>query len=378
MLRHLFFSVIWFSSFFCLYAQKDFSSCSGHVSISPNVSYDLKFPGKFSKDKSGVTHYCELPVVSNNFIWLQYKPQHKGTVQFYSHTTADSIILFVFETQSMEDCAAILSKKARLVSCEQRTMGDSVFQKYEVKDNFNYFYAINAAKGKTNGIKVRLDYVPLTEDGKVLKDSLMFNAAYHRDQPIYGIHFRDEITGFPVVARLYLYASSMIDGTYRGSEILVNNQKKLKALIKIDAEGYYSKDFTDYLITPVTHHDTIKLTPISRGTITKLDEIYFAGGLAVIMEESMPRLKRLKDFLLLNPSISIEVQGHVNEDGKHSFGAQRLSKKRARKIVEYLIECGISSERLDYVGFGNSHPMFPNPENDEQREANRRVEIKIK
>lgn len=326
MLRHLLFGLFGFSSFGYFYAQKDFSSCSGNVSISPNVTYDLKFPGKFSKDKSGVTNYCDLPVVSNNFIWLQYKPQHKGTIQFYNETNTDSIILFVFETQSLEDCSSILSKKARLVSCEQRMKGDMAFQKYEVKDNYNYFFAINASKGVTNGIKVRLDYIPLTDDGKIVKDSLMFNVAYHRDQPIYGIHFRDEITGYPVVARLYLYASSMIDGTYRGSEILVNNQKKLKATIKIDAEGYYSKDLNEYVIAPVTHHDTIKLTPISRGTITKLDEIYFTGGLAVILDESMPRLKRLKDFLLLNPTISIEVQGHVNEDGKHAFGAQRLSK----------------------------------------------------
>ena len=92
----------------------------------------------------------------------------------------------------------------------------------------------------------------------------------------------------------------------------------------------------------------------------------------------MPRLKRLKDFLLLNPSISIEVRGHVNDEGGNSLSSQRLSKKRAKRIVDYLISCGIEPERLSAVGYGNTKPIYPKPESEEQKEANRRVEVKIK
>jgi outer membrane protein OmpA-like peptidoglycan-associated protein len=159
---------------------------------------------------------------------------------------------------------------------------------------------------------------------------------------------------------------------------LVNNQRKLKASLRIDSEGYYSKDIFEYPIPSTTHHDTIFLAPITHGAITKLDDIYFAGGLAIILEESMPRLKRLKDFLLLNPNISIEVQGHVNDEGGNSLSSQRLSKKRAKRIVEYLISCGIEPERLSAVGYGNTKPIYPKPESEEQKEANRRVEVKIK
>jgi outer membrane protein OmpA-like peptidoglycan-associated protein len=148
--------------------------------------------------------------------------------------------------------------------------------------------------------------------------------------------------------------------------------------LRIDAEGYYSRDIFNHPISSTTQHDTIYLAPITHGAITKLDDIYFAGGLAIILEESMPRLKRLKDFLLLNPGISIEVQGHVNDEGGNSLGSQRLSKKRAKRIVDYLTSCGIEPERLSAVGFGNTKPIFANPESEEQKEANRRVEVKIK
>lgn len=361
-----------------IFAQKDYALCSGNVSISPNVSYQLKFKGKIGKDKSGIQSYCDLPVSSNNLIWLQFNPVHNGQMSLALSSSMDSLILFIFETNGTDDCSSISSKKAILVSCENRGARDSLFPTYSCSADKNYYFALYVNKGKTPLIELTLNYTPRTTDGKVFKDSLLLNLAYNRSAPLYGVHFRDEITGFPVIAKLSLVASSLIDGSYRGSDILVNNQRKLKATMRIDAEGYYSRDIFNHPISSTTQHDTIYLAPITHGAITKLDDIYFAGGLAIILEESMPRLKRLKDFLLLNPGISIEVQGHVNDEGGNSLSSQRLSKKRAKRIVDYLISCGIEPERLSAVGFGNTKPMFANPESEEQKEANRRVEVKIK
>ncbi len=366
---------------FCLnvlFAQKDFTMCAGNISISPNVSYQLKFKGKIGKDKSGIQSYCNLPIASNNLIWLQFNPPHDGQMNLEISSYVDSLIIFVFETNATEYCPSIASKKALLVSCENRGAGDTVVPTYNCFTNKNYYIALHAQKGKTPLLDLKLNYIPLTSDGRLLKDSLLLNLAYNRSAPVYGIHFRDELTGFPVIAKLSLVASSLIDGSYRGSDILVNNQRKLKATLRIDAEGYYSRDIFNHPISSTTQHDTIYLNPITHGAITKLDDIYFAGGLAIILDESMPRLKRLKDFLLLNPSISIEVQGHVNDEGGNSLSSQRLSKKRAKRIVDYLISCGIEQERLSAVGLGNTKPIFANPETEEQKEANRRVEVKIK
>lgn len=361
-----------------LFAQQDYSTCAGNVAISPNTTYQLKFKGKLGKDKSGIQSYCNLPVSSNNLVWLQFHPPHNGRMSLALNAISDSIIVFIFETSVSDDCGAISSKKATLVTCENRSAQDTLYPFYTCSADKNYYIALYVNKGKSPLIDLKLNYTPLTPDGKVLKDSLLLNLAYSKDLPVYGIHFRDEFTGFPVIAKLSIVASSLIDGTYRGSDILVNNQRKLKASLRIDSEGYYSKDIFEHPIPSTTHHDTIFLAPITHGAITKLDDIYFAGGLAIILEESMPRLKRLKDFLLLNPSISIEVQGHVNDEGGNSLSSQRLSKKRAKRIVDYLISCGIEPERLSAVGYGNTKPIFPKPESEEQKEANRRVEVKIK
>ena len=111
--------------------------------------------------------------------------------------------------------------------------------------------------------------------------------------------------------------------------------------------------------------------------MAELDDVYFAAGLATVLEESYPKLKRLRDFLILNPTVNIEVHGHVNEDSDKDLVSMKLSKKRAQKVVDYLVDGGVDSKRLKAIGFGNTKPIFKDPQTEEEKEANRRVEIRI-
>ena len=45
--------------------------------------------------------------------------------------------------------------------------------------------------------------------------------------------------------------------------------------------------------------------------------------------------------------------------------------------MRYLVQNGIDPIRLKAIGYGNSKPLFQIPADDNQREANRRVEIKV-
>ena len=374
-LRLFFLSLAIFSFSF---AQKDFSECNGYIHLNPNVNYQIQFKGAIGKNKSGVQYYCQLPINSNNFIWLQFCPDNNGVVQLTTKENDDSLLLVVFEVDPKGSCSYISGKKAELKGCERRSARDTSAQRHSVKANYQYYFALYAKKGKRMNLEMQLNYTPLSKDGKQIRDSLCLNLVTKRDLPIYSFHFREAQTNLPVVARLSVMSTGLLDGIYRGSDIFLNNQKKLKANLRIEAEGYYPLDLSSFSIPATSHQDTFMLNPIRHGAITKLEDLYFKGGLAVILEESLPRLRRLKDFLLLNPTISIEVQGHVNDEGGNSLNSLRLSKNRAKKVVEFLIESGIEPSRLSAVGLGNSAPVFPDPQSEEEKEANRRVEIKIK
>jgi len=81
------------------------------------------------------------------------------------------------------------------------------------------------------------------------------------------------------------------------------------------------------------------------------------------------------------PHIIIEVRSHTDNIGHENYN-KRLSEKRAKNVVIYLQQQGISSARLKYRGFGEEVPIAPNQlddgtDNPPGRQKNRRTEFKI-
>jgi outer membrane protein OmpA-like peptidoglycan-associated protein len=367
---------------FNVIAQKaSYSSCSGQVLVSVNANYKLNFPGSKGIDKSKLFGYLQNEVVSKNAIWICYEPENNGDLKVNCKTLIDSIHFVIFKTDVSDACQDIQNKKAQVIFIKTNT-NCSEFEnaKLELKSGFKYTFVFLAKEKIKDNIDIQLDYLEKSENGGELLDTLSLNLVYAKDKPIYSIHVLDEFTKKPVKSRIVISNTVDLDGTYTASDLFLNQKKQIKeSIIKVDAEGYLSKDLLNHKIALSKHTiDTILLTPVKRGTIAKLDEIYFAAGLAVILEESDPKLKRLRDFMILNPTVNIEIQGHVNDDSKRGLFSKRLSKRRAKRILNYLVENGISESRLSSVGFGNSKPVFKNPKNDEEKVANRRVEILIK
>lgn len=374
--------VAFLSMIFDVTAQKaTYSSCSGQVLVSVNANYKLNFPGIKGIDKTKLHGYLSNEVVTKNAIWICYEPKNNGDLKINCKTQIDSMHFVIFKTDVSDACQDIQNKKAQVLFIKTNT-NCSEFEnaKMELKSGYKYTFVFLAKEKLESNIDIQLDYLEKGENGGELLDTLSLNLVYARDKPIYSIHVLDEFTKKPVKSRIVISNTVDLDGTYTASDLFLNQKRQIKeSIIKIDAEGYLSKDLLNHKIGLTKHtRDTILLTPVKRGTVAKLDEIYFAAGLAVILEESDPKLKRLRDFMILNPSVNIEIQGHVNDDSQRGLISKRLSKRRAKRILNYLVENGISESRLTAVGFGNSKPVFKNPKNDEEKEANRRVEILIK
>lgn len=123
---------------------------------------------------------------------------------------------------------------------------------------------------------------------------------------------------------------------------------------------------------------------LTTGTNIVLRNINFVGGLPRFLPESMPMLNELLDAMKTFPNLFIEIQGHIccqpdDRDGLNMETAYyTLSADRAKAVRDYLIAKGIAPIRVTSKGFGHSLPLYPYPEkSEEERIANRRVEIKI-
>lgn len=111
------------------------------------------------------------------------------------------------------------------------------------------------------------------------------------------------------------------------------------------------------------------------GQFLALKGLNFVGGQDIVLKQSLPILEDLLNVMTENKNLSIEIQGHIC---CYSYDSLDLSTKRAKAVFQFLLDNGISLNRIFYRGFGSSTPIFPLPEKtEEERIANRRVEILV-
>lgn len=153
----------------------------------------------------------------------------------------------------------------------------------------------------------------------------------------------------------------------------------------VDHEGslsfayYYVDDVTLVKLPPILEvpvpEDDLSNMSLSEGQTVTLKNIYFAHDRADFLPRSYRELNTLLRILKENPHMTIEVKGHTDNVGTDIYN-QELSIARAKAVVNYLRENGISEKRLRYSGYGSTMPVASNTEED-GRQKNRRVEFLI-
>lgn len=104
-----------------------------------------------------------------------------------------------------------------------------------------------------------------------------------------------------------------------------------------------------------------------------LDKIYFAFDKTTILPKSSAALKALVNYLAYNPSLNAHFIGHSSSEGSKAYN-KALSEGRAKAICDYLIQQGISKNRLSYEGKGDTQPLAKN-DTEANKSLNRRVEL---
>ncbi len=129
--------------------------------------------------------------------------------------------------------------------------------------------------------------------------------------------------------------------------------------------------------------DVITIDTVAKQNVV-LEGLSFIPGRHYPTAESMPILFKLVNTMKKYKNLEIEIQGHIccsydAEDGMdNDTGEPFLSRNRAEFVYDFLVENGIDEDRMSYVGLGSTQPkVFPEG-SDADRQANRRVEIKVK
>ena len=105
------------------------------------------------------------------------------------------------------------------------------------------------------------------------------------------------------------------------------------------------------------------------------EAITFRTNSAAIRPQFEPVLNQLAQSIEQYPNTVVRVEGHTDSTGSASYN-QQLSENRAQSVVSYLAQQGVSTNRLQAVGYGMSRPIASNS-TAAGRAKNRRVEILI-
>ena len=106
-----------------------------------------------------------------------------------------------------------------------------------------------------------------------------------------------------------------------------------------------------------------------------LSGIQFETAKDIIKPVSFPILDNVVDVMNNNQSYFLKISGHTDSQGNDESN-QDLSERRAASTLKYLVDKGISTERLKAYGFGETQPVADN-ETAEGRAKNRRVVFEV-
>ncbi|MEK6782013.1 MAG: OmpA family protein [Bacteroidota bacterium] len=163
-------------------------------------------------------------------------------------------------------------------------------------------------------------------------------------------------------------------------EVQGNQMVSLRAGDRYEVEvtsdqGYAFNSATLDLSEGSTEPITIPLLKLEQNALLTLKDIVFESNSAVLSESSFIELQRVIQLMRQNPTLKVEIGAHTDDVGSDSYNLI-LSEKRAKSVVEYLLQNSIVLERFIAKGFGESLVKVPNT-NEENRAANRRVELRI-
>jgi outer membrane protein OmpA-like peptidoglycan-associated protein len=152
-------------------------------------------------------------------------------------------------------------------------------------------------------------------------------------------------------------------------EFIVNDYKLLKQLDILKVTD------VEKLNLPIKLPLADLIEKVSIGTLFTLEDVQFQFDSTILLYNAKIELDKWLKVLNENPRLKIVIQGHIC---CILIDDIFLSSQRAKAVMNYFLEKGVSIDRMQYVGYGSTKPKYKIPErNGYEALMNRRVEILI-
>jgi outer membrane protein OmpA-like peptidoglycan-associated protein len=340
--------------------------------------------------------------VEHNTVWYKFTASGNCTLTFdiipQSINDDYDFLLFRYTGNENDFCNKIKSHVLRpirsCISANDKSIDSKTGLSVDAKDEFikagygkSYSKALKVKKGEIYYLV--LDNVHENGSGHTLK--LHYSGCekpvvpVQPQTPMLSLTVVDKVTNEMINAEIKItgYGHVPEDSVFAGKDLsacMVPMEQGKTYLINVSAKGYML--YSNTVKSPANGTTTLvaSLEKIEAGKSIVFDNIYFYGGSPDFLPGSEAALEALLKFMQDNPTVKIEIQGHINwpmSAGNIPGNYQPLSENRAKAVYNYLVTNKIDANRMKHKGYGNSKMVYPNPITEVENQKNRRVEIVI-
>lgn len=168
-----------------------------------------------------------------------------------------------------------------------------------------------------------------------------------------------------------LYRFTMKDRTTRESAYRIKSWYEKVRRISPDEKKTMTADIREKL----KDTENLSVRETEQGIALNLNNILFDVDSDQLRPEAIKALETVKKILEKYPDREIRIEGHTDNTGGRNYNMD-LSTRRAKSVLNHLLEKGLNGDRMSYRGYGETKPVAPN-DTEEGRAQNRRVEILI-
>ncbi len=142
-----------------------------------------------------------------------------------------------------------------------------------------------------------------------------------------------------------------------------------------DGDGVVDKDdLCPKVAGPADNKGCPRITKEEQAKLSQYAKtIYFKTNSAEFTAKTIPVLDAIVVIMKKYPASRFRIEGHTDSVGPADYNME-LSQRRADAVKNYLIQHGISADRLEAKGYGETRPIASN-RTAAGRAKNRRVEI---
>ncbi|MCR4964485.1 MAG: OmpA family protein [Bacteroidales bacterium] len=144
------------------------------------------------------------------------------------------------------------------------------------------------------------------------------------------------------------------------TEVPKEDAAPLIVTVKKEGHSYDAQVITPEQITnePIITKDA-EIKAIETGKVCDLKDIYYETNSYQLTQASQVVVNLFVEFLLDNPTVKVEIQGHTDNIGNDNDNLL-LSERRAKAVYDLVVSKGIPTSRLRYKGYGESQPIADN------------------